>query len=384
MPTNRYTPDQVIAALRQAGGIHLRAAALLGCDPQTVARYIRRDPAIRAAYDACAPVRGGTPRYTPDQVEAALRRAGSHAGAAALLGCHAVTVAAYVARYPHLRALSDAALAERFPIRRCTPEQVAAALQRAAGVKSAAARLLGCAHHTLTTYIARFPAVRGVYESCLARRRAARAHRLESIAQALTQANGSVSQAAARLGCSTSTVYRAVAADPAVRDAYRPASRPHRQERYAPLLVAEALLLSGGIKSHAAARLGCSRSTVQAYIRRHPEVRAAWQEARDILLDNAESKLAKLVDEGNWQAVRYTLSTLGKDRGFTARRDAFPASPSLSEDREAAVRALAAEIEAALRHHSASDPAPAVRGVPLAWHPVAERSGDDSAGAPDL
>lgn len=80
----------------------------------------------------------------------------------------------------------------------------------------------------------------------------------------------------------------------------------------------EALRRSGGTKSHAAQMLHCSPQTVDGYIKRHPEVREAWIETRETMVDIAESKLHAAVDRGEWRAVRYTLSTLGRDRGYTA------------------------------------------------------------------
>jgi hypothetical protein len=44
--TERYTVDQVIAALKAAGGIKLGAAMKLRCSPTTVQNYIDRHPEI--------------------------------------------------------------------------------------------------------------------------------------------------------------------------------------------------------------------------------------------------------------------------------------------------------------------------------------------------
>jgi hypothetical protein len=37
------------------------------------------------------------------------------------------------------------------------------------------------------------------------------------------------------------------------------------------------------------------------------------------MVDIAESKLHEAVERGEWRAVRYTLSTLGRDRGYTTK-----------------------------------------------------------------
>lgn len=46
--TEKFTPAQIIAALRAAGGIKLGAALKLKCSPQTIHNYIARYPEIAA------------------------------------------------------------------------------------------------------------------------------------------------------------------------------------------------------------------------------------------------------------------------------------------------------------------------------------------------
>jgi hypothetical protein len=57
---------------------------------------------------------------------------------------------------------------------------------------------------------------------------------------------------------------------------------------------------------------------------RYADVQAAFEEGRSELVDDAESQLVAMVQAGEWPAVRYTLSTLGKDRGYTTRPDPEP------------------------------------------------------------
>lgn len=47
MAKQRYTQDQVIAALRETRGTMTLAADRLGCDPETVAAYATRYPRVR-------------------------------------------------------------------------------------------------------------------------------------------------------------------------------------------------------------------------------------------------------------------------------------------------------------------------------------------------
>ncbi len=46
---DRFTQDQVIAALRAGGGIRLQAARILGCSPSTITNYIGRHAEVAEA-----------------------------------------------------------------------------------------------------------------------------------------------------------------------------------------------------------------------------------------------------------------------------------------------------------------------------------------------
>lgn len=48
----RYTAQQVIAALQETKGMIFLAAKRLGCDPETIANYCKRYPTVQAAKDA--------------------------------------------------------------------------------------------------------------------------------------------------------------------------------------------------------------------------------------------------------------------------------------------------------------------------------------------
>jgi hypothetical protein len=47
MATEKFTPDQVEAALRMSAGIRSGAAVKLNCSPSTISNYIDRHPALR-------------------------------------------------------------------------------------------------------------------------------------------------------------------------------------------------------------------------------------------------------------------------------------------------------------------------------------------------
>ena len=68
MKTARYTPDEVIRAIRETRGTLYLAARNLGCHPNTIRNYLRRYAAVR---DAMETERG----EAVDAAELALRQA---------------------------------------------------------------------------------------------------------------------------------------------------------------------------------------------------------------------------------------------------------------------------------------------------------------------
>ena len=71
---------------------------------------------------------------------------------------------------------------------------------------------------------------------------------------------------------------------------------------------------------HVAARkLGCSPKTVYNYAKRYPIVQEAVDDERGHFVDTAELGLKRAVLNGAAWAIRFTLETLGKDRGYTKR-----------------------------------------------------------------
>jgi hypothetical protein len=65
--------------------------------------------------------------------------------------------------------------------------------------------------------------------------------------------------------------------------------------------------------------LGCSRSTVQEYRLRYPELFAEAVHAREGMIDEAEAQLYARVKRGDLRAIRFLLTTLGKGRGYVER-----------------------------------------------------------------
>jgi len=83
----------------------------------------------------------------------------------------------------------------------------------------------------------------------------------------------------------------------------------------------EAIPGTGGIKSAIARKVGCDWHTVDKYVKTYPTVKQAYDDECEGVLDLAEVKLIEQVKNGEQWAVKYMLSTKGKNRGFTERTE---------------------------------------------------------------
>lgn len=90
---------------------------------------------------------------------------------------------------------------------------------------------------------------------------------------------------------------------------------------YATGAIVEALRDADGLISLAARRLGCSTSTIYRRAERAPSVRQVIDEARAELVDEAEAALRAAVENGAPWAVALVLRTLGRDRGYVERQE---------------------------------------------------------------
>ncbi|RLA87426.1 MAG: hypothetical protein DRG40_00300 [Deltaproteobacteria bacterium] len=99
------------------------------------------------------------------------------------------------------------------------------------------------------------------------------------------------------------------------------AGQKGKKPRYRVQEVLEAIEGTYGIKTIIARKLGCHRVTVNRYLKRHPRLAEAVREEREKLKDLAEAKLIEQLQDGQPWAVKYVLSTLGKDRGYVERQE---------------------------------------------------------------
>lgn len=79
---------------------------------------------------------------------------------------------------------------------------------------------------------------------------------------------------------------------------------------------------SGGLILPLAQAYGVTRKTIYDWINKNPEYKRAMEEARENLLDIAESKLLNKVTAGDQRACEFVLRTLGKDRGYVEKVEA--------------------------------------------------------------
>lgn len=71
-----------------------------------------------------------------------------------------------------------------------------------------------------------------------------------------------------------------------------------------------------GIASQTARALGLTAQAVRKRIRDDDKLQAVADEAKESLIDLAQSKLRPLIEEGDFAAVRFVLQTWGRSRGF--------------------------------------------------------------------
>ena len=77
-----------------------------------------------------------------------------------------------------------------------------------------------------------------------------------------------------------------------------------------------ALKRCNGQVNLASQQLGCDRDTIYARAKEHPIIRETIDAIRDEMVDIAEVGLRKAVLDGDLDAIKFTLKTIGKHRGY--------------------------------------------------------------------
>lgn len=70
-----------------------------------------------------------------------------------------------------------------------------------------------------------------------------------------------------------------------------------------------------------ARKLGVNRSTVWARVQDSSTLKAALEDARETMLDNAESKLYQKVLDGDTVSLLFFLKTQGRSRGYIEKQE---------------------------------------------------------------
>jgi transposase-like protein len=69
------------------------------------------------------------------------------------------------------------------------------------------------------------------------------------------------------------------------------------------------------------AALGISRMTFYRWMKDNEEIAQAIDDAKEQLIDNVETKLISLINDGHAQAIMFFLKTRGKKRGYVERTE---------------------------------------------------------------
>ena len=85
--------------------------------------------------------------------------------------------------------------------------------------------------------------------------------------------------------------------------------------------IAEKLTAHFGNVSHSARQLGVDRQALHRRIAKSAQLQEVVKQARETMVDDAESALHAKVIEGEGWAVCFTLKCLGKDRGYVEKAE---------------------------------------------------------------
>ena len=85
--------------------------------------------------------------------------------------------------------------------------------------------------------------------------------------------------------------------------------------------IAIALELSGGVVLHAAETLGVHRNTIHLRMIRNPKLRKIALDCVEDNLDKCEHWIAKYIQEGDKDMIRFYLNNKGRSRGYSPRVD---------------------------------------------------------------
>ena len=80
--------------------------------------------------------------------------------------------------------------------------------------------------------------------------------------------------------------------------------------------ILDAIVNNGYNLTYAAKELNRSRTWISKKVNTEGHLSTAYLEGREMRVDNAETKLDKLIEDGDVNAIKFTLGTLGRRRGY--------------------------------------------------------------------
>jgi len=86
-----------------------------------------------------------------------------------------------------------------------------------------------------------------------------------------------------------------------------------------------------GVVSAVAQACGVSRQAINYRKLNDPEIAQAFEDARESVLDMAETELFRRINGGDITAIIFTLKTIGKQRGYIEKTE-FKHSGSMNQD----------------------------------------------------
>ena len=78
---------------------------------------------------------------------------------------------------------------------------------------------------------------------------------------------------------------------------------------------------TGGIISVIARKVGCDWRTAHKYCNEYPTVNAVLQAEKESVLDLAEAQVIEAIRNGDMSIVKFYLTTIGKNRGYSERHE---------------------------------------------------------------
>lgn len=157
--------------------------------------------------------------------------------------------------------------------------------------------------------------------------KAARKYTVTEMKLAIERSGASPAAIARELNCTRGTVYSYLKRFPELKAAYEAAKGGQVEDKpqFPKEVFEKAIKESYGVKASVAAAVGCSRQTVDNALERWPELKEQFDNARAMLVQKATSALVSEIDrpgsDGHTRAYMFVLKTLGKDEGFVERSE---------------------------------------------------------------